>query len=98
MDAAKTGQMRSLLAGLSAPELHEAWELVKEEMDRVRSQAVFNFRVGDKVSFKGRRGRTLTGTVERLGQKNLSVLVEQGPMGIPERWRVAPTSAVKAVA
>jgi hypothetical protein len=37
------------------------------------SRAMMAFSNGDKVEFDGRRGRLITGTVERVNQKTVSV-------------------------
>ena len=55
-------------------------------IDRLRAldrDAVYSFRIGDKVEFEGRGGRVVKGTVERVNARTISVGTEHF-----QTWRV----------
>ena len=73
---------------------HEDYECFYEALKDVRGQvntvAKYQFQPGDRVRFEGRRGKIVTGTVERLMQKNVRVTADGG-VG----WRVSPSVLTK---
>ena len=77
---------------LSSYTLEQLQEINHRVVDRIRQlqrDARFNFKPGDTVMFKTTRGMKITGTVERILQKNIRVTV-QGT-----NWTVAPTLLTK---
>jgi len=54
------------------------------------------FKVGDKVSFIGRRGRVITGTVEKVMKVNVDVMEDDDISGLfGSRYRVAARALTK---
>ena len=68
---------------MSSQEIESVIEAIKQRRNWLASQSVRKFVRGDKVSFQGRYGRTLTGTVEKIKIKNVLVHADNG-----ERWNV----------
>jgi hypothetical protein len=71
------------IKGASTAELQEFKRIIEQKLKS-------SFRVGDKVSFVGRRGEVLTGKVTRINPKLVSVTLPSG-FG----WRVHPTLLTK---
>ncbi|HEX9710750.1 MAG TPA: mechanosensitive ion channel domain-containing protein [Candidatus Thermoplasmatota archaeon] len=80
-----TDQLRVLLAGMSDHEFHDALHLVNEEAERRRRFAALAFRVGDRVSFETRNGDRVSGVVERINARTISLREDDGT-----HWRVGP--------
>lgn len=59
---------------------------VRSLQRRYETQKQRQFRPGDRVTFEGKGGQTVTGTVEKILQKNIKV---QADNGMP--WRVSPS-------
>lgn len=67
-------------------EVTEAYRRLKERRGVLSRRKVRSFRPGDRVTFEGRGGRRVTGTVEKLNRKTVGVQADDG-----QRWRVAGT-------
>jgi hypothetical protein len=76
--------IRQALGGLSDEELGLAGKLVSEEWKRRQAAQAMQFRPGERVSFLGRNGVKLTGSVEYANLRTVAVMVKG------ERWRVSP--------
>lgn len=72
-------------------ELHEVYELMKRMQVHLRSIAVTQFKVSDKVSFtSSKSGIVVTGIVVKVNPTTIKV--NAGAQG---QWRVAPTCLKK---
>ena len=73
------------VAVMSNEQLNELAVAVKMRRAALSRNAVATFAVGDRVSFVGRGGQTVLGTVEKCAIKNLTVSTDIG------RWKVPGT-------
>ena len=71
-----------LIHSMNADEVNQIVEAIKLQRTYLARSAVKGVRVGDTVSFVGRRGQTVTGTVEKVNRK--TVVVAAGAT----KWRV----------
>ena len=81
--------------GASTQDINLIIDAVKLRRNQMHTQMAQSFRIGDRVSFKGRYGRTETGTVTKVKVKY--VIVDTGSA----RWNVPGshlTKTEKAVA
>ena len=69
----------------SNEEMRDVIQAVKLRQRELNSQAAFQFRVGQKVSFKG-KGVTVNGLVTKVNTKTIHVKAETG-----SNWRVSPS-------
>ena len=83
-------QSKNLLDGLTIEELQE---INKDVVRRIRAlskrrglEEALKYEIGDTVSFRDKRGNLLTGRVERVNPKTLTIMVD-GPVG-ERKWRV----------
>lgn len=67
---------------LNNEDLNTVIDAIKLRRNQIHTQQAQTFKVGDTVSFKGRYGRTETGTVTKVKIKN--VVVDTGSV----RWNV----------
>lgn len=67
---------------LNNEDLNTVIDAIKLRRNQIHTQQAQTFKVGDTVSFKGRYGRTETGTVTKIKIKN--VVVDTGSV----RWNV----------
>ena len=67
---------------LNNEDLNTVIDAIKLRRNQIHTQQAQSFKVGDTVSFKGRYGRTETGTVTKVKIKN--VVVDTGSV----RWNV----------
>jgi len=67
---------------LNNKDLNTVIDAIKLRRNQIHTQQAQTFKVGDTVSFKGRYGRTETGTVTKVKIKN--VVVDTGSV----RWNV----------
>ena len=58
---------------------------IKQRQGTLAHRKATQFKRGDKVSFVGRRGGTVSGVVKKINQKTVSVTTDVC------EWRVAPT-------
>jgi uncharacterized protein YkvS len=65
-------------------ELHEISDLLKRAWSLQQQKKAAEFHPGDNVSFESRNGETLTGVVNKVNQKTVSVTV-----GGFRRWKVS---------
>ena len=65
-------------------QLNDVIEAVKMRRTQLSRQATRALRIGDRVSFKGRRNETVRGVVEKVNRKTVSV--RSSATGT--RWRV----------
>jgi len=80
-------EIKSEILGVGSMEdIKSIRNTVNARFKELSKQRKFDFRVGDKVSFKTRKGLTITGKVTKIMQKNIKV--EELP-GVT--WRVAPS-------
>ena len=68
---------------LEGPEIDSVVEAVKLRRNQLHFQDAHNLKFRDRVSFKGRHGRTETGTVEKVKIKYVLVKTDAG-----QRWNV----------
>jgi hypothetical protein len=80
-----------LLPQLDMDQLNDITELLGLQRNRLGMQMKRSLKIGDRVSFEGRRGY-IEGTVEKVSIKNVVVDV-----GGPQKWRV-PASMLTKVA
>tara|TARA_B100000929_G_scaffold285085_1_gene268216 strand:+ start:519 stop:782 length:264 start_codon:yes stop_codon:yes gene_type:complete len=73
------------IAVMSNNDLNELVVAVKARRAALSRNAVATFGVGDRVSFVGRDGVTVLGTVEKTAIKNVTVKTDIG------RWKVSGT-------
>lgn len=88
-------QVINFISGASTEDINEIVDAIKSRRNQIHTQKAQMFAVGDQVSFKGRYGRTETGTVTRVKVKY--VIVDTGSA----RWNVPGshlTKTEKAVA
>ena len=67
---------------LNNEDLNTVIDAIKLRRNQIHTQQAQTFKVGDTVSFKGRYGRTETGTVTKVKIKN--VVVDTGSV----KWNV----------
>ena len=77
---------------MNADELDQVIQAVKQRRSALHSIATTSFRRGDTVQFSGKYGRMVSGTVEKIAQKYVTI-----NCGTEGRWRV-PAGHLKAVA
>jgi hypothetical protein len=77
---------------MNADELEQVIQAVKQRRSALHSIATSSFRRGDTVQFSGKYGRTVSGTVEKIAQKYVTI-----NCGTDGRWRV-PAGHIQAVA
>ena len=68
---------------LNNDELNKVVEAVKLRRNQLHFQDAHSLKFNDRVSFKGRHGRTETGTVEKVKIKYVLVKTDAG-----QRWNV----------
>lgn len=88
----KLTQVAEAISGLNDAECRQVFEMCRRRMSALQQVKVATFRVGQTVSFEGRYGQVLTGTVKKLNQKTASVEVpgRAETNGVPQIWRVSP--------
>ena len=69
-------------------------DAVEGARQRQAIMARISFRVGDRVTFKG-KGVTRVGTIDKICQKNIKVKVWNDARGIHQKWTVSPTLLTK---
>jgi uncharacterized protein YkvS len=79
------------IRGMDNDELNQVVEAIKLQRTFLARNTARSLSVGDTVSFTGRGGRTVTGTVEKINQK--TVIVSEGYT----KWKV-PASMLKQMA
>ena len=68
---------------LNNDELHKVIEAVKLRRNQLHFRDAQSFKVGDRVSFNGRHGAVLKGTIEKVKIKYILVRTDAG-----QRWNV----------
>lgn len=58
---------------------------------QLQSKRKSSFRTGDRVKFTTREGTVITGKIEKIMQKNIRIVTDEG-----KGWRVAPSLLTKA--
>lgn len=53
----------------------ELWNILRDRMRRIDARKLDDFYVGQPVTFKGRKGEVLSGTIEKLNSKTATVKV-----------------------
>ena len=89
-------KVAELVSVMSDVECRQVFDMCKRRMSALTQVKVATFRPGQKVSFTGRHGEELTGTVSKLNQKTATVEVPSRIPGVPQIWRVSP-GLLKAV-
>jgi|TARA_R110000744_G_scaffold240788_1_gene358167 hypothetical protein len=74
---------------LNAEEVSAVVEAVKLRRNFISMQMKRSFSIGDTVSFTGRRGVKVTGTVTKKAIKNITVDTAQGKWKVPASMLVA---------
>ena len=77
-------------------ELNEVIEAIKQKQTYLQQQAKRSFVAGDEVEFTSRNGSTYQGTIDRIKQKYILVVVK-GKSGYPMRYNV-PATMLRKVA
>ena len=77
-------------------ELTEVIQAIKLKQTYLQQSAKRNFVAGDKVEFDSRSGATMQGTIDRIKQKYILVVVK-GNSGYPMRYNV-PATMLRKVA
>ena len=85
--------VREQVQNMTSRELDELAQYITLRRDSLNAQAALKLRVGDKVSFTGKRGRYVTGLVEGFKRRGV-VLLAGCSDGM--RWRV-PASMLSPV-
>jgi hypothetical protein len=82
-------ELKANLLGLNSTEdIHEAWNILKVRHRQLQENMIVDFSIGEKVTFEGRRGNTVTGIITKLNQKSVEVK-EDGNFGM--KWKVSPS-------
>jgi hypothetical protein len=68
---------------LDATDLDQVIQAVKMRRNQLHFQNANKLRVGDRVEFEGKNGRTLQGTVDKIKIKYVLVACDNG-----QRWNV----------
>ena len=68
---------------MESTDLSAIIDAVKMRRNQLHTSDAHQFRIGDRVSFAGRHGSTLTGVVERVKIKYILVRTDSG-----QRWNV----------
>lgn len=94
---AKLNRLQSIAIQFSSLSLEEMYDLNKQLVAEIRRRrsaesfhAVDELKTGDYVRFKGRRGRMITGIVEKRNSTTVSV-----DAGVYGKWRVHGVSCEK---
>ncbi len=88
--AADVKALNSLLANADSDDLRLMADLMKRRRDLIGRLNMGRLTIGQKVQFTGKRGATLTGTIQKVNRKKCVV---QTPTGL---WNV-PGTMLKAV-
>jgi|TARA_B110000211_G_C13916616_1_gene480792 small-conductance mechanosensitive channel len=72
----------ALINSMDKNQVNDLVESIKLRRTRLARLATNSFTVGDHVTFTGRGGNTVRGTVEKIAIKNVTVATNQG------RWKV----------
>jgi len=88
----RLNQVAEAVSGMDEAECRQVFEMCRRRLSTLQQVKVATFRVGQSVSFKGRFGQELTGTVKKLNQKTATVEVpgRAETNGVPQIWRVSP--------
>lgn len=82
---------KAILQIETTEELHEVYELMKRMQNHLKSIALVQFHVGDKVSFVSMRsGITIVGKIVKIN--STTVKMDCGTQG---QWRVSPSCLKK---
>ena len=74
-------------------EIREAWSFLKAKSGAVKQVSLMEAKasgtltIGGLVSFLGKHGIPVTGTVEKINRTTVTVVVKTG--NFPQRWRVS---------
>ena len=79
----KLNKMIQDVGVLNNDELNKVIEAVKLRRNQLHFQVAHSLKLNDRGSFKGRHGRTETGTVEKVKIKYVLVRTDAG-----QRWKV----------
>ncbi len=75
--------MTFILGQATDDDLRLIWQAVKQRRQWLTKQNIRATVIGDTVSFTGRHGLTLTGTVTKVMQKNVIVNTQRGNYRVP---------------
>jgi hypothetical protein len=64
-------------------ELHEVGNIVKKKYSMLQEMDTIKFSVGQKVSFRDKRGDTITGEIIKINRKSIEVKTMLG------NWRIS---------
>lgn len=87
----KTEQTLVLIKDMNREEVNIVWDQCNAQIDRLRILDMLQFKEGDIVTFTSRRGETITGTIEKINRKTVSVKPLEGF----RTWRVGPSLLTK---
>jgi len=80
-------------------DLSRVYDAAKVAQNTISNLTKLTFAVGDRVSFTGKRGSLIEGSITKINRKNILVQEEmkdgvENPYGM--RWTVSPTLLEKA--
>jgi hypothetical protein len=85
----KMNDVTALIHSMDKDQVNDLVESIKLRRTRLAREATGSFTIGDHVTFTGRGGSTVKGTVAKIAIKNIVVETNQG------RWKV-PASMLSA--
>ena len=92
MDNVTRNSLQNIMNGLTAKDVKEVNEMLREVISRSNYIAKGNFCIGDTVEFtSSRTGYNITGTIMKKNPKTVEVRVRGAGMCDSQLWRVPPT-------
>jgi hypothetical protein len=72
-------------------DLRDAQSALNARFRELQRRAAVFFQVGDKVSFKSRTGENITGIVNKVNQKTISIKTASTLSNPASNWKVSPS-------
>ena len=82
---------RAILAITNIEDLREAQDALQVKYREIQRLSAMAFRVGDIVSFNSRNGQKITGIVNKVNQKTVSVKTSPTLNSPASNWKVSPS-------
>ena len=92
MDNTQLASITNSILQMSSEELDATINTIKYRRDEINNKLKDNFQVGDRVSFEGRKGKTIFGLIEK---KNIKKLVIADETQTYMKWSVPPSMLTK---
>lgn len=73
-------------------ELETLRQAIKNRYEAISRRNLLEYKKGDRVSFEDKHGRKITGTIDRVNQKSVSIIQEGERLAT---WRVHPSFLTK---